>query len=55
MTHGRVIEELSHPDAQELLSSAQLARLAYTGRDDFPRVIPIGFHWTGSQISCAPP
>jgi hypothetical protein len=28
MTHGRVIEELSHPDAQELLSSAQLARLA---------------------------
>ncbi|KAA0108693.1 pyridoxamine 5'-phosphate oxidase family protein [Mycolicibacterium sp. P1-5] len=41
--------ELSHPGAQELLSGA-MARLAYNGYDGFPRVIPVGFHWTGERI-----
>ena len=42
--------ELDHPDAQQLLVGQALARLAYTGPDGFPRVIPIGFHWTGDNI-----
>ena len=42
--------ELSHPDAQQLLTTQALARLAYTGSDGLPRVIPIGFHWDGEQI-----
>jgi nitroimidazol reductase NimA-like FMN-containing flavoprotein (pyridoxamine 5'-phosphate oxidase superfamily) len=48
-THG-VAEELGHPDAQELLRSAPLARLAYNGPDGLPRVIPVGFYWTGTCI-----
>jgi hypothetical protein len=42
--------ELNHPDAQELLTTQTLTRLAYTGLDGFPRVIPIGFHWNGQQV-----
>jgi nitroimidazol reductase NimA-like FMN-containing flavoprotein (pyridoxamine 5'-phosphate oxidase superfamily) len=45
-----VARELNDPGAQELLHSATLARLAYTGKDGFPRVIPIGFHWNGSAV-----
>ena len=47
---GALADELSHPGAQELLGTQRLARLAYTGPDGFPRVIPIGFHWTGQHI-----
>jgi Pyridoxamine 5'-phosphate oxidase len=43
-------KELSHPDALDLLATETLLRLAYTGPDGFPRVIPIGFHWTGENI-----
>jgi hypothetical protein len=43
-------EELNHPDARDLLTTQTLTRLAYTGPDGFPRVIPIGFHWTGENI-----
>ena len=42
--------ELDHPGAQQLLAAHALARLAYTGSDGFPRVIPIGFHWNGARI-----
>jgi hypothetical protein len=42
--------ELDHPGAQDLLATQTLLRLAYTGPDGFPRVIPIGFHWTGERI-----
>ncbi len=42
--------ELHHPDALALLRSAALARLAYTGRDGLPRVIPIGFYWNGTAV-----
>jgi hypothetical protein len=51
-----VASELNHPGAQELLASATVARLAYTGKDGFPRVIPIGFHWNGEAVVvCTPP
>lgn len=43
-------EELNHPGAQELLATQTLTRLAYTGLDGFPRVIPTGFHWNGRQV-----
>jgi Pyridoxamine 5'-phosphate oxidase len=42
--------ELNHPGAQELLTTQTLTRLAYTGPDGFPRVIPIGFHWNGREV-----
>jgi uncharacterized protein YndB with AHSA1/START domain len=42
--------ELNDPCAQQLLATQPLARLAYTGPDGFPRVIPIGFYWDGNQI-----
>ncbi|HYB26404.1 MAG TPA: pyridoxamine 5'-phosphate oxidase family protein [Solirubrobacteraceae bacterium] len=45
-----MVDELDQPGAQELLSAAVLARLAYNGPDGYPRVIPIGFHWNGEQI-----
>jgi PPOX class probable F420-dependent enzyme len=38
---------LNEPVAQELLKSTIPARLAYSGRDGTPRVLPIWFHWTG--------
>jgi nitroimidazol reductase NimA-like FMN-containing flavoprotein (pyridoxamine 5'-phosphate oxidase superfamily) len=41
--------ELGHPGAQELLAGA-MARLAYNGSDGFPRVVPVGFYWTGERI-----
>lgn len=41
---------LSDPLAQELLASSIPARLAYTGRDGTPRVVPIWFQWTGSEL-----
>jgi hypothetical protein len=50
MDAHEVADELGQPAAQELLTSALLARLAYNGSDDLPRVIPIGFHWTGHDI-----
>jgi hypothetical protein len=42
--------ELGHPGARKLLESATLLRLAYNGSDGFPRVIPIGFYWNGSEV-----
>ncbi|HZC27222.1 MAG TPA: pyridoxamine 5'-phosphate oxidase family protein [Actinopolymorphaceae bacterium] len=41
---------MSKPISQELLASAIPARLAYVGVDGDPRVIPIGYVWTGSDI-----
>src|SRR5262252_3628616 len=41
---------LSDPVAQELLRSTAPARLAYIWRDGSPRVVPIWFHWNGSEI-----
>jgi nitroimidazol reductase NimA-like FMN-containing flavoprotein (pyridoxamine 5'-phosphate oxidase superfamily) len=41
---------LDDPVAQRLLQSTIPARLAYTWTDGTPRVVPIGFHWNGSEI-----
>jgi Pyridoxamine 5'-phosphate oxidase len=38
---------------EEILRTATLARLAYNGLDSTPRVIPIGFLWTGQAVVLA--
>jgi Pyridoxamine 5'-phosphate oxidase len=53
MDRHEVNEELSAPGAQELLTTTAAAHLAYNGKDGTPRVIPIGFYWTGSQVIMA--
>jgi hypothetical protein len=50
MQQANVIQVMNDPLAQELLNSNIPARLAYTGSDGFPRVIPIGFLWNGAQF-----
>ncbi|MEZ0365031.1 pyridoxamine 5'-phosphate oxidase family protein [Mycobacterium sp. pUA109] len=49
MNAQELARELGHPDAQTLLSGS-MARLAHNGHDGFPRVIPVGFYWTGERI-----
>lgn len=39
--------------AEEVLRTATLAHLAYDGIDGTPRVIPIGFLWTGEALVLA--
>ncbi|MGB6673241.1 MAG: pyridoxamine 5'-phosphate oxidase family protein [Candidatus Nitrosopolaris sp.] len=50
MQHENVIQVLNDPLAKELLTSAIPVRLAYTGSDGFPRVVPVGFYWNGAQF-----
>jgi len=50
MVQADVLNLLNDPVAQQLLNSRIPARLAYTGPDGFPRVIPIWFHWDGKQF-----
>ena len=44
------LELLQDPVAQRLLASSVPARLAYTWHDGTPRIVPIGFHWNGTEI-----
>ena len=44
---------LRDPIAQRLLHSSELARLGYVAIDGTPRVIPIGFLWTGAEVITA--
>jgi len=55
MEQQDIDDELSTSGAQELLASTSAAHLAYIAKDVTPRVIPVGFFWTGDQfvISCA--
>lgn len=50
MNQEQLKQALNDPLGQELLQTSRLARLAYIGRDSYPRVIPIGFYWNGAQI-----
>jgi hypothetical protein len=45
--------ELSTTGARELLASTSAAHLAYTGLDGTPRVILVGYFWTGDQAVVA--
>src|SRR5262245_19356268 len=46
---------LYDPVAQELLHSTIPARLAYVWRDGTPRVVPIWFHWNGTEVVLGTP
>ena len=46
---------LDHPAAKELLESKIPARMAYVWTDGTPRVIPIWFHWNGSEFVMGTP
>src|SRR6202048_1199987 len=49
------LELLQDPVARELLQSKIPARLAYVWMDGTPRVVPIWFHWTGSEFVMGTP
>ena len=49
------LELLDDPVAQRLLGSTIPARLAYSWRDGTPRVVPIWFHWNGSELVLSTP
>lgn len=53
MQQSEITEVMNRPISQELLGSSIPARLAYVGVDGEPRVIPIGFVWTGEQVVVA--
>jgi hypothetical protein len=53
MTKTDVAQELAKPYSQQLLAAPMTSRLAYTGVDGDPRVIPIPFHWDGSRLLMA--
>jgi hypothetical protein len=56
MQRDQILEVLNDPLAQELIQSSTPVRLAYTGLDGLPRVIPLGFHWNGAEfIICTTP
>jgi hypothetical protein len=46
---------LEQPAAQRLLESSIPARFAYTWTDGTPRVVPIGFHWNGTEFVLGTP
>ena len=46
---------LNDPVAQTLLQSTLPARLSYIWTDGTPRVVPIGFQWTGHEIVLGTP
>lgn len=50
MEQHEIDEELSAPGARDLLGTTAMAHLAYTGRDGTPRVVPVGFYWTGREV-----
>ena len=53
MERQEIADELSTAGAQALLASGSAAHLAYTAEDETPRVIPVGFFWTGDEIVIA--
>ena len=50
MKQEHVMQVMNDPVAQELFKAPIPARMAYTGLDGFPRAIPIGFLWNGTQF-----
>src|SRR5436853_3563461 len=50
MDREAALQVLATPVAQELLHSELLFRLAYVGRDGYPRVVPIGYLWKDGRF-----
>lgn len=53
MIRQEIDAELGMAGAQELLASTSAAHLAYVGEDGTPRVIPVGYFWTGADFVIA--
>uniref|UniRef100_UPI003F498F62 pyridoxamine 5'-phosphate oxidase family protein n=1 Tax=Actinomadura sp. CA-154981 TaxID=3240037 RepID=UPI003F498F62 len=53
MSDQDITEVMNRPHARELLASPIPARLAYTGLDRSPRVVPVGYDWDGTHITVA--
>jgi nitroimidazol reductase NimA-like FMN-containing flavoprotein (pyridoxamine 5'-phosphate oxidase superfamily) len=53
MDRDEIEAELSADGAQELLASTSAAHLSYIATDDTPRVIPVGYFWTGHEFVVA--
>ena len=49
------LDLLRDPVAEALLASTLPARLAYTWLDGTPRIVPIGFHWNGTELVLGTP
>lgn len=49
------LELLNDPVAQDLLHGPYPAHLSYVWKDGSARVVPIGFHWNGSELVMAGP
>jgi hypothetical protein len=48
-----ISEVMNRPYSLELLASRIPARLAYTGLDGDPRVVPVGYDWDGTHVRVA--
>jgi Pyridoxamine 5'-phosphate oxidase len=53
MEQREIDDELSMTGAQELLAATSAAHLGYVGKDGAPRVVPVGFFWTGDEFVIA--
>src|SRR6266536_6665053 len=49
------LDLLNDPVAQDMLHSAIPDRLAYVWPDGTPRVVPVWFHWNGSELIVVTP
>ena len=50
MERHEIDDELGSAGTREMLASTAAAHLAYVGVDGTPRVVPVGFWWTGEQF-----
>jgi nitroimidazol reductase NimA-like FMN-containing flavoprotein (pyridoxamine 5'-phosphate oxidase superfamily) len=53
MDRDEIEAELSADGVQELLASTSAAHLSYIATDGTPRVIPVGYYWTGHEFVIA--
>lgn len=53
MDQHTIDAELSQEGARELLASSETAHLSYVATDGSPRVVPVGFFWTGTEFVLA--
>ncbi len=53
MERHEIDEELTAEGAQRLLATGTTAHLAYLGTDGTPRVVTVGFFWTGVEVVIA--
>lgn len=53
MSPEKIAEVMAMPYAQQLLESRIPARIAYTGLDGAPRVVPVGYELDGTHITFA--